>query len=247
MSTKKIRPYDQQGVAITCRSFTEYARMFSLDEKLIQREVILDIAAGASSFTTEATERGNKSYAIDPRYEFSPEELIPIAQEEIQVSTEKLTRLQDQFEWSYYGSIEQHQQNRLASLRLFQPHYESDWSKPERVYVPACLPNLPFENNKFSLIICSHFLFLYQKQFDFSFHLESLLEMIRVCRPGGQIRIYPLVTLNFEPYPQLDTLISLIRSEDIMINYIPSNLPFIPSASPVLCIRKNDISNKLSE
>lgn len=244
---KKLESYEQQGVAITCRSFGEYTRMFSLDEKLLHNEVILDIAAGASSFSAEAIVRGNQSYAVDPRFELPPEELQTVVEEEIRVSTQKLDRLKDQFDWSYYGSVEQHQASRVNSSKMFCEHYESDWNKPERVYVHARLPLLPFEDNKFSLILCSHFLFLYESQLDLSFHQASLLEMIRVCRPGGEIRIYPLLTLNFVNYPLLDELINQIISEHIEITYLPSKLPFIPSSSLVLCIRKNDFSHKLSD
>ncbi|WP_210407368.1 class I SAM-dependent methyltransferase, partial [Hydrocoleum sp. CS-953] len=46
----------------------------------------------------------------------------------------------------------------------------------QKRYLTAELPKLPFEDNKFDLALCSHFLFLYSDQFSEEFHLESILE-----------------------------------------------------------------------
>jgi hypothetical protein len=46
--------YEQVGVAMTCRSFTEYEKMFVLKKEDLDQGSILDIAAGAASFTAAA-------------------------------------------------------------------------------------------------------------------------------------------------------------------------------------------------
>jgi ubiquinone/menaquinone biosynthesis C-methylase UbiE len=62
-------------------------------------------------------------------------------------------------------------------------------ANPER-YEEASLPRLPFADNSFDLVLCSHFLFCYADRFELPFHLEALTELIRVSK--SQVRIYPL-------------------------------------------------------
>jgi hypothetical protein len=58
--------YEQLGVAMTCRSFAEYERMFDLVKSDLQKGSILDIASGASSFTAMARRHGYEAFAVDP-------------------------------------------------------------------------------------------------------------------------------------------------------------------------------------
>ncbi|WP_256449067.1 methyltransferase domain-containing protein, partial [Lysinibacillus sp. GbtcB16] len=57
-------------------------------------------------------------------------------------------------------------------------------------YHAAGLPVLPLERGSYDFVLCSHFLFLYEAQFNFDFHLEAVRELLRVCKPDGQVRIY---------------------------------------------------------
>ncbi len=49
-----LNRYEQIGVAMTCRSYEEYERMFACDFGGSKLGAILDIAGGASSFTADA-------------------------------------------------------------------------------------------------------------------------------------------------------------------------------------------------
>ncbi|WP_424766771.1 class I SAM-dependent methyltransferase [Paenibacillus sp. sgz302251] len=226
--------YEQIGVAMTCRSFEEYVRMFDLTEADLTGGKLLDVAGGGSSFTADASARGIAAVAVDPRYGAGAQQLVAEAAKEIESSTAKLAMLMDRFNWSYYGSLENHRQGRMASLDRFSKHICHDTE--QSCYVQGKLPELPFENDQFSLVLCSHFLFLYASQFGPDFHEQSVKELMRICKPGGQIRIYPLISLSWEPYPELKQLLEIIEENGGVPELLPSNLPFIPGSNRFLNI-----------
>jgi SAM-dependent methyltransferase len=237
------RKYEQVGTAMTCRSFEEYVRMFALGDPPAAAGEVLDVASGASSFTAEAARRGLAIVAVDPRYGLPADALYEEARTEIDVSTAKLEGLKDLFDFSYYGSLENHRAGREASLERFITDFAADRREGGGRYVAGELPHLPFEDDRFDLVLCSHFLFLYGEHFDEDFHERAVLELIRVCRPGGEVRIYPLVTLSFREYPHLDRLVDRVRRETgCEVAFPESRLPFIPGSDRLMVIRKPDLS-----
>jgi len=229
-----MKAYEQIGVAMTCRGFDEYVRMFDLKEAELAHGVTLDIAGGGSSFTAEAAARGYKAMALDPRYVNNQQEWITEAQGEIHSSTAKLESISDQFDWTYYESLEKHRAGRLASLQLFAAHSADETGRAS--YIAGSLPELPFEQGQFDRVLCSHFLFLYGDQFDADFHSRSLLEMMRICR--GSISVYPLHTLKMEPYPYLEQVLDTVRQAGGNIELFSSKLPFIPGSKMGLRITR---------
>ena len=233
--------YEQIGVAVTCRGYEEYVRMFALDETRLAAGEVLDVAAGASSYTADLGARELRAVAADPRYGQAPGALVAEAREEIAASTNKLRGLAHRFDFSYYGDLDRHRAMREASLGRFAADYARAYGS-ER-YTEASLPSLPFADNRFALVLCSHFLFLYGEQFDYAFHAASVLELLRVCRPGGEVRIYPAATLAFEPYPRLDELLAEAEEAGARVRMEPTNLPFIPTPSQVLILEKTAANN----
>jgi SAM-dependent methyltransferase len=231
--------YPQIGVAVTCRSYREYLAMFSLEEPMLSYGPILDVAAGASSFVAELRARGVQAMAADPRYAKTPDVLYEESLEEIGVSEAKLANLKDRYDWTYYGSIEEHRANRERSLARFTADYRSVRDRgDESVYIPASLPALPLADETFSLVLCSHFLFLYEEQFDEQFHRNSVRELFRVVRPGGELRIYPLRSLRFELYSALPQIVQGLEEDGVTVETIRSNLPFIPGSTELLRVVK---------
>lgn len=229
-----MKGYEQIGVAMTCRSFEEYVSMFDLTDSELQSGAILDIAAGGSSFVASARLRGYDAIAVDPRYTQHSSQWIEEARAEIITSTAKLDKIKEQFDWSYYGDLRQHQAGREASHDRFAAHIGTTEGRSH--YREGSLPNLPFEDGQFSLVLCSHFLFLYGDQFDYEFHCQSLLEMMRVCKAGGIIKVFPIMTLKWEQYPHLDRIMESIRSLGAAVECYESKLPFIPGSNMGLSI-----------
>lgn len=220
--------YEQIGVAMTCRSYEEYARMFDLKEAELSAGPVLDIAAGGSSFTAELAGRGMDVCAVDPRYGRDLDDWIREAAEEIETSTAKLSGLTDVYDWSYYGNPVLHREGRLRSLAAFEAHAASEDGRLR--YMAGSLPELPFEGGRFSLVLCSHFLFLYAEQFGERFHIDSVLEMMRVCKRGGKVKIYPVVSLSQETYPGLEKLMKAVSAAGGTPRLFESKLPFIPGS-----------------
>ncbi|GAB2700060.1 hypothetical protein ACFQWB_15565 [Paenibacillus thermoaerophilus] len=64
--------------------------------------------------------------------------------------------------------------------------------------------------------------------------------MYRLLTPGGEIRVYPTVTLRWEPYPLLDPVLEPIREAGAIVDMRQGRLPFMPKPSPILVVRKPD-------
>ncbi|MDF2922872.1 MAG: hypothetical protein K0R57_1786 [Paenibacillaceae bacterium] len=228
--------YEQAGVAMTCRSYEEYVRMFACDFAVGEHVSVLDVAGGASSFPAGARERGIRVTSADPLYRLPPEELHANGLRELEEAGIKLAGLKHKFDWSYYGSACEHERSRRESLELFVQDYRQFGGS--EAYVSASLPELPFASGSFSHVLCSHFLFLYAEQFTCEFHLRALLELARVCKPEGEVRIYPLLDLKWRLYPQLEQLLAELGEHGLTAELLPSRLPFIPGSGQLLRITK---------
>lgn len=232
----KAEFYEQVGVAMTCRSYGEYEKMFLLEDACLKKGKILDVAAGASSFVAEANERGYDAVAVDPLYKLTVEQMTSHGQKEMKEATEKLAKNISSFSWDSYKDLEEHDTIREDSFKLFLEHYKENSVKKR--FITGTLPNLPFNDETFSLVLCNHFLFLYQEQFDLEFHLQAIREMIRVTKKGGMIKIYPLVGFKNERYPYLDQLVGTLNDENIVVNTADTTFRFVPAATKLLTINK---------
>lgn len=235
--------YEQNGVAMTSRAFDEYCRMFLLENELPASGRILDVAGGASSFTAELCKRGYDAFACDPLYKLTPDALLEHGLKELELAAAKLAAKLEAFVWKDYSSLEEHDAIRHDALQQFIMHYRHEKQqqtlshKPLR-YVTAELPTLPFRDHSFELVCCNHFLFLYQEQFDYSFHLQALQEMLRVTKQGGRIVAYPLVGFRNERYPHLDELIHDLQKQQISVRLRSTPFRFLPAAEHFLEITK---------
>jgi SAM-dependent methyltransferase len=233
----KPRPpaYPQMGVASTCRSFEEYCAMFKLVETDWNRGPVLDVAGGASSFTAQLTAFGVPAFAVDPFYAGLTEDVIAAANKEIGVSSAKLAVNAEAYDWSYYGSPEQHRIRRERSLAFFAEDFRRADARSR--YSSASLPKLPYADETFGLVVCSHFLFLYADTLGEPFHAASIVEMIRVLKNGGELRIYPLITLNWEECPFISDILRELK-DVAAAEYLPTGLPFMPVQSSLLRLVK---------
>jgi hypothetical protein len=210
--------------------------MFMLHTEDLIGGCVLDVAGGASSFTADARRLGIFAEAADPLYDKSSEEIAVHGFQEIDVVAAKMEKLKDVYDWSYYGSVERHKAGRIAALERFLQDYEN--REETKRYHQASLPSLPFDDNSFELVLCSHFLFLYEEQFDFDFHLAAVGELLRVCKPGGEVRIYPLLSFKTAEYSRLPDLIHALGLNGNFAQKRDANLPFLPNSHQFLSISK---------
>lgn len=171
------------------RSFAEYRQMFILSQGDLEKR-ILGCADGPASFNAELTQQGGRVVSVDPLYRFSREQISARIEATSDVVLDQVHQNRQQFVWTQITSVAKLAEIRHSAMRKFLADYLV--GKGEGRYLEAQLPVLPLADNCFDLALCSHFLFLYSKQFSFLLHLQSILEL---CRVATEVRVFPLVDL----------------------------------------------------
>ncbi|MFJ9844549.1 methyltransferase domain-containing protein [Kitasatospora sp. NPDC101155] len=185
---------------VSARSFAEYRAMFALtDRDLGQR--ILDCPGGAAGFVAEAGRRGIDAVAVDREYATYREELGLLVERETLFKRGQLMREAPDFVWSWHGDPAGLIRERIAGARLFRADIAA---RPER-YLAGELPELPFAEGSFDLVLSSHLLFSYGNRLGEDFHGAALLELARVAR--REVRLFPVLVYDTgERYEGLDRL-----------------------------------------
>jgi SAM-dependent methyltransferase len=175
--------------------------MFALSEADLERE-ILDCGGGPASFTAEMARHGRRVISCDPLYAHARHDIEHRIEETYPEMVRSMEEERDRFVWDYLGSPARVGEVRMDAMRCFLDDYEV--GRAQGRYLPGELPELPFQNAVFDIALCSHLLFLYADQLSPEFHLQSVLEMLRVAR---QVRIFPLLNLRGEPFAQLGLIV----------------------------------------
>jgi len=215
------------------RTFDEYMRFFDLDQSILTQGSVLDCAAGPSSFTAEANRLGFKVTACDILYRLSLDTLTEKGREDIEHVFQKVDGVPHLYVWKYYKNRKEIIALRHKALDLFSQDFSARLA--EGRYVHAEIPRLPFADRSFSLVLSSHFLFLYGDKLSVDFHMASLKEMARVS--SGEVRVYPLQGLDAKPYPHMEYVLSRLRSEEIQAEIIPTPFEFQRGANKMLRLK----------
>ncbi|MDO9043847.1 MAG: methyltransferase domain-containing protein [Methanobacteriaceae archaeon] len=141
------------------RGYEEYLKMFDLDLKKLKSMRILDCAAGASSFTSRITKMGYEVTAADIMYDTKPEKIENVSEDDFKTLMEFHNGLEDKVDWDFFKKPEELTNYRIETYKEFAEDYKK--GKDDR-YVKAELPILPFPDNSFDLVLCSHLLLLYE-------------------------------------------------------------------------------------
>jgi hypothetical protein len=194
--------YAIDDVAFIGRTVGEYERMFDLDLSAWTGESILDCPAGACAFVAEANERGIDATAADLLYDVPPDELREKCAADVDGAIAGFDGVEDQFVWAFYDGVADVRDHWTAAYQRFIEDYEDHFDTDR--YVQTQLPDLPFDDDSFSLVLSAHLMFLYMDQLDHEFHEQSLLELARVA--STEVRVYPLARFDGKRYPRLDEL-----------------------------------------
>ena len=175
-----------ENIAITGRTFEEYSVFFDLKLQDLKGKKVLDYPSGASSFVQTLKQNGIFSKGVDIIYEFYKDEI-----EKQGIKTlEKIyqnTSCMDAHKMDFYKTKENHKKHKEDALKGFLEDYNSD------DYIYCELPNLPFKNKEFDLLLSSHLFFVYDDRLDYDFHKGSIVEMLRVSK---EVRLSPLVDIQ---------------------------------------------------
>jgi methyltransferase family protein len=199
------------------RSFSEYISMFNLEEYSFKDLGILDCPSGASSFIAEVSAKYEvkKAVGCDLMYGNSN---LPILEtrgrDDLEYMVNCLSRVPEFYTWQMYSNIEDLRRSRASSLKEFISDYKTkeqanNHSEKYKRYVKGILPNLPFSDKSFDLVLSSNFLFYYHNMFDYDFHHDSILEMLRVT--SKEVRIFPVQKPDAKIPEYFDTLMESIN------------------------------------
>jgi hypothetical protein len=212
------------------RTLAEYQKIFAIDFSRWVGKSILDCPASGSSFVAESHQRGLRAIAVDPQYGRSVSELREKGKLDIAKEIQSVNEQYDRYNWLSYSSPEALGEFRQVALERFLRDFPAGVIQGR--YVRASLPKLPFDDGQFDLVLSGSFFFLFESQFDYDFHLASLLELFRVCR--GEVRIYPIVGADGLRYYQLDKLIDELRGRGIGAEFIDVSFEFCRGSNQLL-------------
>lgn len=223
------------------RTLAEYRRLFALRDthELRPGACVLDVAAGPSSFTAEATRLGVRATAVDPQYGARSDSLALLARaDHARVASQMRAKpglLRPSAE--SFPDLETAIAERGAAAERFLADYESGFLHGR--YVGAALPRLPFEDASFELTLCAHLLFLHAGLFDYAFHLAACRELVRVTRPGGEVRLHPLCVGDGRTYGELDRLLAELAIKDgVAAKRVPVRGAFFHAADTTLVLTR---------
>ena len=182
------------GIVPWGRRLSEYEAFFVLPNLAGMR--VLDVGGGPSSFRAEAAKAGAQAYALDPLYRKDDASIRNAFLKTQEVMQEGMMRVRHRFVWTHYENEQRVASLRREALALFL----MDRQEHAAHYLVGALPFLPFEDQSFDLVTCSHLLFLYGDVLDTSFHIEAVKELARV---GREVRIFPLLNLDGRPSSHL--------------------------------------------
>jgi hypothetical protein len=198
------------------RSFSEYMLMFNLDLSNFRDLEILDCPSGASSFVAEAFSeyKVKKVVGCDLMYDNSSSFIEKKGRDDLEYMVNRLSKVPGFYDWNMYSSIEELRKARASSLKKFISDYATkevvnNSSKKYERYVKAILPNLPFDDKSFDLVLSSNFLFYYHNMLDYAFHHDSILEMLRVT--SKEVRIFPVQKPDAKIPEYFETLMESIN------------------------------------
>jgi len=215
------------------RLLDEYIKMFNLTGDDLEKK-ILGVADGPASFNAEMYHQGKIVTSVDPLYQFSGEEIWQRFNQVVENIIEQIKATPNDWVWSHYKNLEDLKQSRVQAVKNFIADYNQQRNSGR--YVLGELPKLAFKNQEFDLALCSHFLFLYSDHFDYNFHLDAVLEMLRVAK---EIRIFPLLTLGLKPSQHLDNIIEYLNNNGYQATIEPVTYEFQRGGNKMLKVNSN--------
>lgn len=191
------------------RSFNEYLDIFNLSEEDMTRDIV-GIGDGPASFNVRMYQRGTPIISVDPIYKFSEAELRQRIHETYDDVIAQARHNKDKFLWTKITSVDELAEIRMQAMDEFCRDFES--GKQQGRYIDASLPNLPFPDHCFDLVLSAHLLFFYSANRDLAFHLDAIRELLRI---GTEVRIFPIVDVNSKPSPFLSPVIAQLEKDGI--------------------------------
>jgi hypothetical protein len=200
-------PFELKNTVPWGRNLEEYTNIFNLAEKDFQLRII-SFGDGPASFNAEITQLNRKVVSIDPIYQFSRSELKQRIAETKETVIEQTKSNVGNFVWKYIRDVNHLETIRMNAMTQFLDDFEA--GTKEGRYRCHELPNrTDYSDLSFDLGLSSHFLILYS-QLGVDFHIQSISEMLRICK---EIRIFPLLNLDAKKSEVLEPIIEHFKTD----------------------------------
>lgn len=212
------------------RTLEEYRSMFSLSAADLDLK-ILGCGDGPASFNAEMIDLGKSVVSIDPVYQFSAAQIEQRVRDTYNSIIYQVRQNASRYVWQTFRDADALGQARLNAMETFLSDYGA--GKAAGRYLCQALPNLDFNDDQFELCLCSHLLFLYAEQLSLDFHMASIQELLRVA---AEVRIFPLIQLNCQPYPHLDVVLEELSRKGYSVQIEPVAYEFQKGGNKMLRI-----------
>ena len=213
------------------RNLEEYKLMFGLDDDDMSKK-IAGFGDGPACFNCEMTKTGGHVVSFDPIYQFSKDE-IEERIEEVRITVmQQMKENMDNYVWTHIKDLDELECIRMSAMRMFLSDYEQ--GKKEGRYIFHELPvRLQYEAESFDIGLSSHFLLMYTA-LGYDFHIQSITEMLRVCK---EIRIFPIVDLDANKTDLIKNVIDYFQ-KDYNTSIVTTDYEFQKGDNKMLIIRK---------
>jgi SAM-dependent methyltransferase len=225
---------DLPSVSFFGRTLDEYRQFFALDVAALRERSVLDVAAGPASFTAEACRRGIDAVAIDPLYGGPAAGLARQVSLDYAHILAQMRAKSHLLHFRSFPSLAAAEADRRLAAQRFLADYETGFLHNR--YVGGALPQLPFFDGTFDLVLCAHLLFIYARRFDAVWHLAACRELARVS--AGEVRIHPLCGADGRPYPGLSRLRRELESAGIASEVVKIDYEFFAGSGSMLILRR---------
>jgi len=223
-------PFELKNTVPWGRNLEEYAKIFNLTEQNFQSRII-SLGDGPASFNAEMTQLNRSVVSLDPIYQFGRSELKQRIAETKETVIEQTKSNIENFVWKNIRDVNHLETIRMNAMMQFLDDFEA--GKEEGRYIYHELPNTTeYSDLSFDLGLSSHFLLLYS-QLGVEFHIQSIAEMLRICR---EVRIFPLLNLDAKRSEVLEPVIEYFNS-DFRVEIKPVDYEFQKSGNEMLVIR----------
>lgn len=212
------------------RNLEEYTKIFNLSKADLESKII-SFGDGPASFNSEMTKLNKTVISIDPIYQFAKDELLDRINETKDIVLEQTKNNFDKFVWKDIRDIGHLEEIRMEAMANFLEDFEIGKSQDRYQY--HALPNkTKFKESSFDLGLSSHFLILYS-QLGLDFHIQSITEMLRICK---EVRIFPLLNLNAE---QSEVLVDIMNyfCDKFEVEIKSSNYEFQKNGNKMLVLK----------
>lgn len=213
------------------RTRKEYIKMFSLSEMDLCKK-IASFGDGPASFNYESAIEGHDVISFDIIYQFSRGQLETQINNTKDIVMQQTEQNMQNYIWSEIKDLASLEEMRMGAMCLFLRDF--DKGKLDGRYIFHELPDrTDYEDNTFDIGLSSHFLLMYTS-LGYDFHIQSINEMLRICK---EIRITPIVDLDGN-YTDLTERIIEHYKKIYHVKIVKTSYEFLKNENQMLYIRK---------